>query len=173
MDTLVIVDMQEAAVAEGLQYDLDAVIQRINRLATRVRRAGGTVIYIQHEGVAGDGFEPGTPGWQVASGMVVDVLDRHLRKTVNDAFHNTDLERTLRGMGAGRVIICGWATDFCVDSTVRSAVARGFDVVVAADCHTLRDRPHLSAAQVIEHHNWVWANLIAPGSVNVAPEQSI
>ena len=70
MDALVIVDMQEAAVAEGFQYDLDAVIQRINRLAARVRRAGGTVIFIQHDGVAGNGFEPGVVEQNVEAASV-------------------------------------------------------------------------------------------------------
>jgi nicotinamidase-related amidase len=173
MDALVIVDMQEAAVAQGLQYDLDGVVQRIKRLATRVRTAGGAVIFIQHDGTAGDAFEPGTLGWEVATSMTMDATDTCVRKTVNDAFRGTDLEHMLRCLDVARVIICGWATDFCVDSTVRSAVARCSNVVVAADCHTLHDRPHLPAAQVIEHHNWVWANLIAPGSVSVAPEKNI
>ena len=31
-------------------------------------------------------------------------------------------------------------------------------LVVAADAHTLRERPHLTAVQVIQHFNWVWAN---------------
>ena len=66
-----------------------------------------------------------------------------------------------------RLLVTGWATDFCVDATVRRAVALGHHVVPVADAHTVSDRPHLTALRVIEHHNWVWSRLIAPAGVEV------
>jgi hypothetical protein len=50
---------------------------------------------------------------------------------------------------------------------VRSAVSNGYDVVAVADGHTLSDRPHLDAATVIKHHNWIWSGLITNGSIRV------
>ena len=67
------------------------------------------------------------------------------------------------------MLVCGWATDFCVDSTVRSTVSHGFPTVVASDAHTLSDRPHLAAPAVIRHHNWLWGELIADPPVRVLP----
>jgi nicotinamidase-related amidase len=68
-----------------------------------------------------------------------------------------------------RVLVAGWATDFCVDATVRSAVSNNYNVVVVGDGHTLSDRPHLDALTVIRHHNWVWSNnLITDSSIRVA-----
>jgi len=67
-----------------------------------------------------------------------------------------------------RVLVAGWATDLCVDATVRSAVAHDHHVVAVADGHTLSDRPHLDAAFVIRHHNWVWSELITRRSIRVA-----
>ena len=90
-----------------------------------------------------------------------------VRKTLNDAFAETDLQATLQRLAADRVVIAGWATDFCVDTTVRSAVSRRYNVVVASDGHTLADRPHLDAPSVIQHHNWVWSNLITTTSIRV------
>ena len=63
----------------------------------------------------------------------------------------------------GRDIDWSLAGDFCVDATVRSCTARGFETWAAADGHTVSDRPHLSAAKIIEHHNFIWSDLIAPG----------
>jgi nicotinamidase-related amidase len=71
-------------------------------------------------------------------------------------------------MKPDRLLITGWATDLCVDSTVRSAVANHHHVVVVADGHTVSDRPHLDAASVIRHHHWVWSNLITQRSVRIA-----
>jgi nicotinamidase-related amidase len=55
-------------------------------------------------------------------------------------------------------------------STVRSAAALGYPVVVVSDCHTVSDRPHMDAEKVIEHHHWVWRNLIADFPVTIAEE---
>jgi len=44
-----------------------------------------------------------------------------LVKTRYSAFVGTDLDRKLRGMGVGRVVICGFMTNFCCDSTARDA----------------------------------------------------
>ena len=88
-------------------------------------------------------------------------------------FFGTSLESDLTQLGAERLLITGWATDLCVDATVRSAAARGFKVVVVADGHTVSDRPHLTAERVIEHHHWIWANLLANQPVSVTREGEI
>ncbi|HHQ4551112.1 TPA: cysteine hydrolase, partial [Aeromonas veronii] len=31
-----------------------------------------------------------------------------------------------------------------------------------SDGHTTADRPHLSAAQITEHHHWMWRHLSLP-----------
>ncbi len=70
--------------------------------------------------------------------------------------------RACKQIAPDRVFVTGWATDLCVDATVRSAVSNHHNVVVVTDAHTLNDRPHLDAASVIRHHHWVWGNLITP-----------
>ncbi len=37
--------------------------------------------------------------------------------------------------------ITGWATDYYLDETVRSALVRGYPTVVPSDGHTASDRP--------------------------------
>src|SRR3546814_12070038 len=76
----------------------------------------------------------------------------------------------LRMHGATRLILAGCATDYCVDTTVRAALARGWRTTVPSDGHTTADRPHLSAAKTIEHPNAIWADFIAPaGPATVCP----
>ena len=98
----------------------------------------------------------------------MDPSDRVVRKTLNDAFFETSLHSDLTELRPKRLLVAGWATDLCVDASIRSAVALGFQVVVVVDCHTVSDRPHLAAEAVIEHHHWVWANLLAPQPVSLA-----
>lgn len=49
------------------------------------------------------------------------------------AFEGTDLDRGLRGRGVNRIVIGGLATDYCVRSTVRDALSRGYRVVLLRD----------------------------------------
>jgi len=43
VDVLLVVDMQEGLLRGAPKHDLLAVVERINRLALRVRRSGGSV----------------------------------------------------------------------------------------------------------------------------------
>ena len=166
-DALVVVDMQ-VGLLDGLpKHDLASVIQRINAVAALVRAHGGTVVWIRHCGKAGDGFAPYERGWAFLPGLDRQPDDLEVDKTLNDAFAGTALHDTLQRLAADRVLIAGWATDFCVDATVRSAVSRDYHVVVLGDAHTLNDRPHLDAPTVIRHHNWVWSDLLTNRSIRV------
>jgi nicotinamidase-related amidase len=164
-DALVIVDMQVGSFSPSCppRHDQKALFGRLKALAQRVRANGGHVVWVQHDGPSGDVLEPGTDGWQILPVLEPSIEDERVSKTACDAFLGTPLEMLLRNQGCDRVIITGWATDFCVDTTVRSCIAKGFKTCAAADGHTLTDRPYLPATKVIEHHNYVWSNLIAPG----------
>ena len=168
MDILLVVDMQEGLRIGAPKHELSAVVERINALAKRIRQRDGAVFFVQHAGPTGDDFEPGSAGWQFLAGLEVDPRDLVIGKSLNDAFFRTVLLEKLGAVRADRVLIAGWATNLCVDATVRSAVAFGYNVVVVTDGHTVSDRPHLNAEQVIRHHHWLWANLLAPRPVRFA-----
>lgn len=173
VDALIVVDMQEGILLGEPKHDLRGVVERINRLSGRVRTAGGLVFFVQHQGVSGDGFAPSESGWPILASIDQTPADRIVEKTLNNAFCGTSLGADLARLSPERVLIAGWATDFCVDATVRAAAELGFRVIVVADAHTLSDRPHLSAPRVIEHHHSIWANLFAPGGIALAAESEI
>ncbi|SKA35528.1 Nicotinamidase-related amidase [Enhydrobacter aerosaccus] len=169
MDAIVIVDMQVGLLEGAPKHDLGGVIDRINALTAMVRREGGTVIWIRHCGKPGDSFERGGRGWAFLPELSRCQDDLLVEKSLNDPYVGTRLKEMLEGLAPHRVLIAGWATDFCVDATVRSTVSCGHNVVVVQDGHTLADRPHLDAPAVIAHHNWIWSNLITDRSITVLP----
>jgi nicotinamidase-related amidase len=168
MDAIIVVDMQVGLLNGEPKHDLRGVVERINRLTSKVRDQSGSVILVQHCGGRGDDFEPQTSGWTFLPELLRCPADAVVQKTLNDPFVGTDLQGRLKEIAPDRVLIAGWATDFCVDATVRSAVANHYHVVVVADGHTLSDRPHLDAVSVIRHHNWIWSNLITQRSIKLA-----
>jgi nicotinamidase-related amidase len=174
MDILLIIDMQEASFRKGDKYQLDDVVDRINKLSEHVRLNHGKVFFIQHDGTEEEGLIPFTPGWEILSSLTKYESDIVVRKTINDAFYNTDLNEQLQKWGEVRLIVSGWATDFCVDTTIRAAISRGYNVVAVSDGHTVSDRPHLTAEKVIEHHNWVWRNMLTPTKlIDVLPSTDL
>lgn len=160
---LLVIDMQVGLFgADTPRHDAAGVVDRINALARAVRREGGAVIFIQHDGPPGDVFEPGREGWKILPSLEREEGDLVVHKRACDAFYQTDLAEVLGKHRVTRLLVTGCATDFCVDTTVRAAASRDYEIVVVADGHTTADRPHVDALSVIRHHNWVWENLIHP-----------
>jgi nicotinamidase-related amidase len=160
---LIIIDMQMGSFGEGSRrHDAPGLVVRLNALARRIRAAGGTVIFVQHDGPEGDPHHPSQPGWATLPELERLPSDPMVRKTACDAFLGTDLQDVLARHGIEHLVITGCATDYCVDATVRTALARRYRTTVPGDGHTTADRPHLSAAKIIEHHNAIWSDFIAP-----------
>ena len=173
VDVIIVVDMQVGLLDGVPKHDLDGVIGRINALTTMVRAGGGKVIWIQHCGRAGDGFERQSAGFALLPDLNRAPDDVTVEKTLNDPYAGTPLRQILAELSPRRVIVTGWATDFCVDATVRSTVSCDHHVVVASNAHTLADRPHLVAPAVIAHHHFVWGGLITNRSVRIATTQEL
>jgi nicotinamidase-related amidase len=160
---LIIVDMQRGSFTPATpRYDAQGLVARLNSLARRTRGAGGLVVFVQHEGPPGDAHHPAEAGFQLLPELVVDEADVIVRKTSCDAFLGTDLEEVLERVGADELIVTGCATDHCVDTTVRSALAKGYRTTAPSDGHTTADRHYLPASKIIEHHNAVWAEFLSP-----------
>lgn len=51
-----------------------------------------------------------------------------------DAFPSTNLDFILRSKGIETVVLAGFLTNCCVESTMRSAYERGYDVITLKDC---------------------------------------
>ena len=165
---VLVIDVQQGLFnTDPPPYRASEVLQSINELTTKARKAGVPVIMVQHDGNIEDGVEPFSPGWQLHSDLLQTNEDWRLRKTTCDAFFETELENRLRGQGIRRLVLAGYATDFCIDSTLRNAVSKGFEVVIAADAHTTHDSSVLAAKQVCAHHNWAWANCTTKHPVSV------
>jgi nicotinamidase-related amidase len=175
MIALLVIDMQVGLFeGDAPRHDADGVVRRINAVAAAVRAMGGIVIFVQHDDPPGGILEPGSDGWKLLPTLVRTDRDLLVRKRACDSFYESALPGLLERHSVKRLIVTGCATDFCVDTTVRAAASRDYEIVVVADGHTTKDRPHLDAPSIIRHHNWMWENLILPHSqVKVLPAARI
>lgn len=165
---LLIIDVQVALFDVSPQpEEAEAVIARINGLSARARSAGAPVLFIQHETAAGR-LAYQSAGWQLAEDLQQAPGDAYLRKTTPDSFLRTTLQDWLAEHGVRDLVLCGYASEYCVDSTTRRAAALGYPVQLAADAHTTHDKAHASAAQIRQHHNATLPDLTSFGPPIVA-----
>lgn len=156
---VLVIDVQQGlCVGDDAAWDCAGTIRRINVVTAKARAARVPVVFIQHEAEGGL-LAHGSATWQLADGLNVHEGDLRMRKTTCDSYLRTSLEATLRERGVTRVIVCGMHTEFCVDSTARGALARGFAVTLVSDAHTSAGNAALTPAQVIAHHNATLPNI--------------
>ena len=158
---LLVIDMQKGSFTSVTpRFDSDNVVKRINSLAKIFREYDYPVIYIQHDGSNENEFIPMTTEWELLDELEVESTDLFLNKYANDSFYRSKLSRTLSELNVSELFITGCATDFCVESTIQSALVHDYLITIVSNGHTTADRPHLKAEKVIDHYNWVWKNMI-------------
>ena len=158
---LLVIDMQKGSfTSKTPRFDTNGVVERINELASVFRELNLPVVYIQHDGTGSGEFEKNTIEWENLDELIVEPTDILIDKYANDVFYRSELQSKLNDLNVGELYITGCATDFCVESTVQSALAKDYNITVVSDGHTTGDRSHLTAEKVIEHYNWVWKNMI-------------
>jgi nicotinamidase-related amidase len=156
---LVIVDMQEVLIP--VVWRGPELADRIADLADRARAKGVKVVALQQ--IGGPMFEPDAPGTALSHRLRLQPADTVIRKCATDGFYESDLQQALEAVDT--IVLTGVGTDYCVDATVRSAVSRGFDVVLVEDGHSTVADPEagLTAEQIIARHNRILSNAVHPG----------
>jgi len=75
----------------------------------------------------------GEPGHDIVEALYPIAGEPVVDKPGKGAFHQTDLELTLRNAGIENLLVCGVTTEVCVNTTVREANDRGYRCLVVAD----------------------------------------
>jgi len=172
---LVLVEFQndftsEGGTLHGAVADVMAstgMLDKAVAVAQAVRDAGATVIHSPitfHPGyyeitshpygilagvVDSTSFVKGTWGAEIVDCMAPKEGDIVLEgKRGLDAFASTNLDFILRSKGIKTVVLAGFLTNCCVESTMRSAYERGYDVITLTDVVAATSQPeHANAIQ--------------------------
>lgn len=159
---LLIIDVQKAMFLP--EYDLyrgEEVLDTIDRLILKARETGTEVIYIQHTVEGDPEFTRDTQTWEIHDKIKPLPTDTVIQKSTCDSFYKTGLQEALLERGVDKLVIVGMQTEFCVDTTVRSAFSKGYKVVLVQDAHSTFDNGIIQAEQIVRHHNKVLASSFA------------
>jgi nicotinamidase-related amidase len=156
---LLVIDVQSALIANA--YRGTDIVAVIHDLVERARSAEIPIIFLQHCHAKYPPMMKGASGWHIHADVAPTPGELIIEKTASDGFYQTALQAELDRLAVERLIICGLQTEFCVDATCRSALSRGFEIVLASDAHTTTDAV-APASIVVQHHNYALANLAHP-----------
>jgi nicotinamidase-related amidase len=158
---VVVIDVQQAFFSgPNASYRGAEVIEGINRLTAAARAAGAPVFIVQHDEEGDPEVERGSEGWQLPASLVRTGDDLLVSKSVGDSFHETPL----------KALICGYATEYCVNTGARRAALLGYQTTVVSDIHTTQHTSDLAPEQIVAHYNHVWAHSSLSGNgISVRP----
>lgn len=148
---LLIIDVQNAFFLEQRPvYRGREVVQVIKGLIAQARAAGIPIIYVQHN--TGSEMD-GTSLWEIHADISPIDGDVTVQKYTSDAFYETDLQKQLQAKGIEHIILMGFSTEYCIDTTCRRAWSMGYKVTLVKDGHSTFDSPVLPAEKIIAHHS--------------------
>ena len=140
---LLVIDAQQEYFAPHGKWvlpDGEQALAQIHRLIGAAREAGAPVFYITHESLGAHPavFRRGSVGVELHPSLRPAESERIVNKHFPNAFAQTPLEAYLREAGADTIIVSGYMTQMCCDTTTRAARERDLSVLFASDATAAR-----------------------------------
>jgi ureidoacrylate peracid hydrolase len=160
---LLVVDLQRAYLDKTLDYSFCQhavdIVPNVNRLAAALRKAGGTIVWIQNTATPETlknwsnynlrllsedkrnrryaSIEDGAPGHELWPELDVQPGDLRIKKTRFSAFipGSSNIDQELRKRGIDTVIVTGTGTGSCCESTARDAMMLNYATIMVSDAN--------------------------------------
>jgi len=173
---LILIDCQNTYREGIMQLEgVEPALKQCAVLLQRARDAGTPVIHIQHD--AG----PGTPyDVRAEIGAIADVVAPNAGETIitkayPSSFEQTNLDAELKKLGVTDLVLAGFMTHVCVNSTARAAFNHGYRPTVVAGATATRALPNPLGGELPAQavHTGALAALADIFAVVVPSEQAI
>lgn len=141
---LLVIDVQNEYFAPYGQWVLpegEKALGMIQQLLTSSRATHVPIFHIVHESLDPQSavFRSGTPGIDMHPAITVMHGEKQIVKHFPGSFTQTALEANLQQLNIDTLIICGFMTHMCCDTTTRQARERRFNIMFASDATATRD----------------------------------
>ncbi|MFD8950795.1 isochorismatase family protein [Streptomyces xanthophaeus] len=148
--TLIMIDFQNTYRTGVMTLDgAEPALAAGARLLAAARAAGAPVVHVVNDGGEGTPYDIRAEIGAISPEVAPVAGEPVVVKQVPDAFHATDLEKTLRELGAGPdLVLAGFMTHMCVTFTAQGAFNRGYRPTVVAEATATRALPAPDGATV-------------------------
>lgn len=139
---LIMIDCQNTYREGVMALDgVEAALDEAARLLAAARRLGVPVFHIQHDAGPGSPYDIRERIGAIADKVAPLEGESVIVKHYPNSFVGTDLEAKLKASGRQQVVLAGFMTHMCVNSTARGAFNLGFSPTVVAAATATRNLP--------------------------------
>ncbi|MCM2423786.1 isochorismatase family protein [Streptomyces sp. RKAG293] len=137
---LIMIDFQNTYRSGVMRLDdAEEAVAAGARLLAAARAAGTPVVHVVNDGGEGTPYDIRAEIGSISDEVAPIEGEKVVVKQFPNAFHGTDLEATLRDLGAGgELVIAGFMTHMCVLFTAQGAFNLGYRPTVVAEATATR-----------------------------------
>ena len=147
---------------------IDNALKECRVLLDRFRQAGRPVFHIRHDAGPGSPYDVSSPIGQIVDSLAPAQGEAVITKNYPNSFAGTDLDSLIKKTGTNNLIIVGFMSHMCVNSTARGAFSLGYRPTVVASATATRSLPFKVTGEVIPSSILNAASLAALGDLPAA-----
>lgn len=146
---LVMIDLQNTYREGVMRLDgVEPALREAQVLLERARAAGIPIFHVRHDAGPGSPYDLSAAIGQISDEVAPREGEPVITKAYPSSFVGTDLQAQLEAAGVKDVILAGFMTHMCVNSTARSAFNLGLRPTVVAAATATRALPGPDGATV-------------------------
>lgn len=140
---LVLIDCQNTYREGIMQLEgVEPALRECATLLARARDAGTPVIHIRHDAGQGSPYDVTAPIGQISDPVAPKDGETVITKAYPSSFEGTTLDVELKRLGVEDLVLAGFMTHVCVNSTARAAFNHGYRPTVVANATATRALPN-------------------------------
>jgi nicotinamidase-related amidase len=146
---LILIDCQNTYTYGVMELEgVQAALEETAALLDRARTAGIPIIHIQHDGGVGSPYDITAEVGAIVSTVAPRDGEPVVVKNYPNSFVQTDLDERLKALDAGNLVLAGFMTHMCINSTARGAFNLGYAPTVVAAATATRPLPGVGGETV-------------------------
>jgi len=147
--TLILIDCQNTYTYGVMELEgVQAALDQAAALLDRARSAGIPVVHIQHDDGPGSLYDVNGESGAIVSRVAPRDGEPVVVKNYPNSFVQTPLDEQLKSFGSQNLVIAGFMTHMCVNSTARGAFSLGYAPTVVAGATATRSLPGVDGTAV-------------------------
>jgi len=147
--TLVLIDCQNTYTQGVMELEgVQAALDEAAALLDRARSAGIPIIHVQHSDGPGSLYDIEGESGAIVTRVAPRAGEAVVTKQYPNSFVETDFDDKLKAVSAGNLVIAGFMTHMCVNSTARGAFNAGYAPTVVAAATATRSLPGVGGEPV-------------------------
>jgi nicotinamidase-related amidase len=146
---LIMVDLQNTYTHGVMALEgADAAVGNAAALLARFREAGRPVIHIVHDAGPGSPYDLTADVGQIITAVAPRDGEPVIAKNYPSSFEKTDLDDQLKALGVSNIVLAGFMTHMCINSTARAGFNLGYSPTIVASTTATRALPVVGGGDV-------------------------